>query len=690
MSIYKSYFKKNNTIIAETDINTGRNPVTQLFYGKNTSKCKFTGLSGDTCNGRTGHTETSNNGYSRFIFDLDLDDLRAKAESCCLQLSACTYVGSSNNQATFSLCFTALTNYNVGALLDWNFINITDTVGLSHTYAIISGGTGVAGTPFTLMGNPLLEVPFSTATTLNNLATNFCAAVNSSSGHGGSILCTTYNGCANLTQTFSGASGNLPVYISCGAGGCAGGLTSGLDTLTSNSFSADSSTDILYSAFTGGGLVWPMCDGEAGETRTFLNNVGHTLRMTNTSNFDDTLINQNVLLNDTRRATSFTLMLYKTPGTFVFANNIISTGSTVLWDEGVGYDYLIPTVTLEPDYNSTQSKRPSNWNNANTLDSWPVNGTYNNMVATDYTVLATQHFPLGNENIAFSSNTLNAEINNQLVSPQTGITYGIAYLPSFELLTGLTEAYSVGFFTRHTQTFYEPYLETTFNDTINDDRGNFNIGCKNRLFLYVYDCDGNPICLDDLPVANIFDCTGQGVGSITGTALTCGAYYVDYTVSTLPQIPPVEYRDMWTNIFVDGIAQPNVTNYFIIQGTGPTIGTTALEPVVYGYSVSGLKENEKIIAGDIRKVFISARVPYTSNQKALVDNIKYRLYVLQGTTQVEVIGWTSVNRTFTNNYFLLDTGWMIPNEYYVDIKATSNQQVDTYSKAIKFQIVNQL
>ena len=689
MSVDKSYFKKNNTIIADSNINTGRNPVTQLFYGKATSKCKFTGYSGDTCNGRTGHTETSNNGYSRFIFDLDLDDLRAKSESCCLQLSACTAVGSSNNQATFSLCFTAFTNPSVVSLVDWNFINITDTVGLSHTYITLTGGTGVAGTPFNLMGNPFIEVPFSTASTLNNLATNFCAAVNIA--HAGSISCTTYNGCANLTQTVSGASGNLPVYVSCGANGCGGGLTSGLNTLTSTSFISDAKYDILYSEFTGGGLVTPICEGEEGETRTFLNNVGHTLRMTNTSNFDDTLINQNVLLNNTRRATSFTLMLYKTPGTFAFSdNNIITTGSTVLWDEGVGYDYVVPTVTLEPDYNSTQSKRPSNWFNANTLDTWPVNGTYNNMVATDYTVLATQHFALGNENIAFSSNTLNAEINNQLVSPQTGITYGIAYLPSFERLTGLTEAYSVGFFTRHTQTFYEPYLETTYNDIINDNRGNFNLGCKNRLFLYVYDCDGNPICLDEAPVANILDCNGTGVGSITGTALTCGAYYIDYTISTLPQIPPVEYSDTWTNIFLNGIAQPNVTNYFIINGSGPKIGTDSIEPVVYGYSISGLKENEKIIAGDTRKVFISARVPYTSNQKALVDNIKYRLYVLQGTTQVEVIGWTDVNRTFTNNYFLLDTGWMIPNEYYVDIKATSNQQVDTYSKAIKFQIINQL
>ena len=42
-----------------------------------------------------------------------------------------------------------------------------------------------------------------------------------------------------------------------------------------------------------------------------LDNANHTLKMTNTSNFDDTLLNDKVLVTDTRRATSFTLMLFK-------------------------------------------------------------------------------------------------------------------------------------------------------------------------------------------------------------------------------------------------------------------------------------------------------------------------------------------------------------------------------------------
>ena len=41
--------------------------------------------------------------------------------------------------------------------------------------------------------------------------------------------------------------------------------------------------------------------------------------------------------------------------------------------------------------------------------------------------------------------------------------WGIAFKPQVENLTGLTDTYEVQFFTRHTQTFYEPHLETTYN-----------------------------------------------------------------------------------------------------------------------------------------------------------------------------------------------------------------------------------
>ena len=58
MSINNSYFSKNNTIVSNSYTNTGRNPVMSLFYGAVALQ--------------------SPNGFSRFIFDLDLALLREK------------------------------------------------------------------------------------------------------------------------------------------------------------------------------------------------------------------------------------------------------------------------------------------------------------------------------------------------------------------------------------------------------------------------------------------------------------------------------------------------------------------------------------------------------------------------------------------------------------------------------------
>jgi len=500
MSIFRSYFSKNNTLIAYSKTNTAKNPVTQLFYGKNVNKeCTFTGYSGDTCDGVTGFTHTAINGYSRFLFDLDLYDLRNSVNSCCLVLNSATT---------------------------------------------------------------------------------------------------------------------------------------------------------------------------------------HSLKMVNTSSFDDTLLNDKVLIGDTRRATSFTLMLFKAV-----------SGSS--WNEGVGYDYQRYISLFEPENDIPHSTRPSHWWSATTLDGWTFPGTYVNTLGFSFISLATQYFDNGNENINFSSPQLTREVNELLTATTSTIsanTYGVAFLPAFENLTGLTEAYSVGFFTKYTQTFYEPFLETSYNDVITDNRSNFNINRPNRLFLYIYDYNGDPICSDTQPTVDIVDCNGvTQLLQLTSTTLTCGAYYIDLNI-TLPigQTPPVEYEDIWGNITINGVPQPMVTNEFIIYDNAFNIGVNAGTPKIYGYSVSGVKEDEKISMGETRKVFISTRVPYTVEQQVLVDNLQYRVYVTQGTTQVEVIPWSDVNMSFTHNYFLLDTSWMIPNEYYIDIKATSNQQVDIYNKQIKFQVVNQL
>ena len=58
----------------------------------------------------------------------------------------------------------------------------------------------------------------------------------------------------------------------------------------------------------------------------------HTLKMTNTSSFDNELLNS-FMSNERRRATSFDLILFRIPQTSG------DTGNPQQWDEGVGYDY---------------------------------------------------------------------------------------------------------------------------------------------------------------------------------------------------------------------------------------------------------------------------------------------------------------------------------------------------------------
>ena len=163
------------------------------------------------------------------------------------------------------------------------------------------------------------------------------------------------------------------------------------------------------------------------------------------------------------------------------------------------------------------------------------------------------------------------------------------------------------------------------------------------------------------------------------------------TVPCDEYVTPCLFTDRWSNLSIEGNCQSDVTNKFTLLPNADyfNIGTNAGLPKHYGYSISGIKMDEKIVNGDIRKVLVSARKQYTTNNPVALDSIKYRVYVKQGTTQVETQEWTDVNRAYNQNYFIIDTGDMIPNEYFIDIQAVSNLEKNTYFETVKFQVVNQ-
>jgi len=442
-----------------------------------------------------------------------------------------------------------------------------------------------------------------------------------------------------------------------------------------------------------------IASGEISTGCTSFSSMTHTLKMRNTSSFDEALLNTTTSTGS-QRATSFDLVLIRIP--------LTSSGTTQTWDEGVGYDFNNLTKTnnnyLASFTNNTffdtdtYSDRPSNFFQRSTIENWQTPGIYSNLNTSSFsgqnyenlTIVDTQHFELGNEDIEFDmSNEINSILNGSL----TGVTgWIIAYKPAFEIITGLTTNYSVGFFTKYTQTFYEPYLLTTYDDLIDDDRNNFVEKKQNKLYLYVYNDAGELSNLDTEPVVNIEDPYGDIPSYLSGLT-TClktkGVYEV-----TVPAITgyttPCLFYDKWSDVILDGANLGTIENQFALKAitTFGIVGQYSKDPSIFGFDFYGIKQSEKILDTDVRKVGVTIKKAYSAQETLQKISAQYRVYVMEGTTEVLVQDWTNINRTPNEYYFIFDTRDKIPNEYFIDIKVNSSGQVDTYKKQLKFQIVN--
>ena len=423
----------------------------------------------------------------------------------------------------------------------------------------------------------------------------------------------------------------------------------------------------------------------------------HTLQMTNTSSFDNELLNT-FMSNERRRATSFDLILFRIPKTSG------DTGNPQYWDEGVGFDYndfnlaknsaIGGSTPLTYVDSRAFSTRPSNWYQTTTIDDWSQPGIYNNknegtVNFSGLTIIATQHFELGNEDINMD---MTSEIQGVLKGSITGVTgWGLAYLPQIENITGLTDSYSVAFFSKNTQTFYQPFLLTNYDDLIKDDRNVFLKNQVNKLYLYVYQ-NGDLVNLDSDPFVRIENNNGEAVSGMTSlsTCLRTKGVYEVVVPNNFTGATPCMYYDIWSGLTINGQCIPNVQNQFILQqySAGIQIGTMSQDPKKFGFSFYGILQNEQILNSDIRKVGVTIKKAYTG--QVPLENISafYRVYVKEGTTEVQVQDWTPINRTPNEYYFIFDMRDKIPNQYYVDIQVNTSGEKDTYKKQLTFNIVN--
>lgn len=395
----------------------------------------------------------------------------------------------------------------------------------------------------------------------------------------------------------------------------------------------------------------------------FINdNTKHYLRIKNTSSFDISPYlseNNNLLLGDNFRASSFDLELYPI---------------NEMWDEGMGYDFN------ESPFNRLQdrdfSNEPSNWFQRTTVNNFTEPG----VIPSGVTSISTQHFDKGNEDIFMDiTNYVNTNI---LTNNENYHGFCLKYNSEYEQLQS-ENIFALGLFTRHTQTFFEPFIETVYDDLIIDDRRDFYIGKSNRLYLYV-NIDGQQKNLDQLPIASINDV------QYPVTHQTTGVYYINVLTTGSTFDTYVEYNDIWSNIIIDGVNQPNTKLRFVpLEGKNYfVIGQEVNEPISYGISLSGINRDEKLVQGDNRRVLVNLRKSYTVAQTDVITNIYYKLYIKQGPNHVVILDWQSINKTFNLNYFNIDTTWLIPQLYYVDIKVIRNGEVNIYNEELKFNLVS--
>ena len=430
------------------------------------------------------------------------------------------------------------------------------------------------------------------------------------------------------------------------------------------------------------------------EDKTFadITKLKHTLKITNVGSIDFGQMKckeWSSVTDDVKlRSTSFDLIFFLIPQE---------------WDEGRGFDYkrdffnqgLYRTNGMNiQDTSKLISTEGVNWYQAKNGYFWDEEGVFSNAtLSVEYDnfssklgsniIIGRQHFEVGNEDISLDiTEIFNKFILNEL--PNYGL--GIAYTPMTELLEEKEPIeHYLGLFTNKTNTFFEPFVETQYNDIISDDRANFTLDKDNKLYLYC-NIGGELDNLDEMPT-----CTVNGK-EYEVHQFSKGIYYININISSNDFKAHTMLYDIWDNIKYHGVSFDAVEMDFTLYpnklffnfGNGIE-QNQRVEPTIYG-----IQHSEKIKRGDIRKVNILSKIPYTKNKGMIVDKMYARVYIKDGNREVEIFPYEQVNKTFDENYFIIDTNVLIPQRYYIDIKVEYNRELIVSKELLQFDIVNEV
>ena len=402
----------------------------------------------------------------------------------------------------------------------------------------------------------------------------------------------------------------------------------------------------------------------------------HTLHMTNTISYAPQYLGKKSYSNSIDRATSFDLELF----------NI-----TEDWDEGSGYDFIYnDTIVADAQIEA------SNWKDRKTNTGWTTAGAYQSGVTQ---IISTgQTFQKGNENLNIDiTDYVNQRLTEAGILGLTGTTgytgnsYGLGIKFPDDLEAMMTEfREAVAFHAKNTNTWYEPYIETFVEDTITDDRNYFYLDKDNDLYLYVN--IGGVEQNIGVESVKIYDYEDNLVDTLTGASIvnvSKGVYKISLNVDSDTYPDAVMFRDEW-NLIINGRESQHTNQFFLISQNKyySFDQPTGIEFDNYFFYFWGISEKEKLTAGNVRKVKLTIKELYPNQNKFVPLELEYRIFTTAGSKyEIDVIPFTKVNRTSSGYDFNIDTSWLIPQDYKLQIRMKNGDYYEN-KQTLTFTVVS--
>jgi hypothetical protein len=345
--------------------------------------------------------------------------------------------------------------------------------------------------------------------------------------------------------------------------------------------------------------------------------------------------------------------------------------ATTSWDEGNGYD--IVHVDGEEGY--------ANWYSATSSVAWTSEGG-------DFgDAIMSGHFDHGNENFS-------GFISDQVALWCGGTNHGVIvkYTDEYEALSGSIKNL-VKFHTRDTHTNLSPYVQIDWDGQVKDERDEVGYELTKRLYFYLKKNGQYTNASDVSGVTITFEDEQMSSMEITTVVNQYpGIYYVDFTCPSSPATPTATtFTDTWgvdlegTGTYLEieksGSVQSNLSSWDYDQADN-------LSQRTYRIGVPHIKD----VYGSDEQVILDVRAnrAYTMSTSSVVvmKNLEYRIDLVDGIDEYEMVGWEGVSYTDETNFILLDTSWFIPkNKYRLSFRTSVlNEYVVEHDRVREFWV----